>query len=183
MHRVFETAFEVTKRALPFIPVFVGINDYFGSITFVSGRSMQPTFNARGDGSCDALLLNKLSASWRSYQRGDVIIMRSPTHPTEMLAKRVIAMEGDLICTRDSVHKAIQVPKGHIWVEGDNANNSNDSNTFGPVAAGLVEARVEAKVWPLSEMCRVKRIDPPRDRVIKMESGTQLHVSPWWLNK
>eukprot|EP00965_Chrysotila_dentata_P191439 6174528-Pleurochrysis_carterae.AAC.2 len=76
-----------------------------------------------------------------------------------------------------------QVPKGHIWVEGDNANNSNDSNTFGPVAAGLVEARVEAKVWPLSEMCRVKRIDPPRDRVIKMESGTQLHVSPWWLNK
>ena len=33
----------------------------------------------------------------------------------------------------------VQVPRGHLWVEGDNEHNSNDSNHFGPVASGLVD--------------------------------------------
>ena len=60
----------------------------------------------------------------------------------------------------------LQVPVGHVWVEGDNAENSNDSNSFGPVPAGLVQAQVRCKVWPLSEIGIVRRQEPTRERVI-----------------
>ena len=33
------------------------------------------------------------------------------------------------------------MPRGHVWIEGDNESNSNDSNQFGPVAAGLIGDR------------------------------------------
>lgn len=58
------------------------------------------------------------------------------------------------------------MPRGHLWIEGDNARNSNDSNLFGPVAAGLVEARVIAKLWPLREAGLVERKEPLRDRLV-----------------
>ena len=35
-------AIDVAKRAAPFIPIFLGVHDYFATISFVSGRSMQP---------------------------------------------------------------------------------------------------------------------------------------------
>ncbi|KAG9145656.1 hypothetical protein Leryth_018704 [Lithospermum erythrorhizon] len=43
------------------------------------------------------------------------------------------------------------VPKGHIWIEGDNKYNSSDSRNFGPVPYGLLEGRLFWKVWPLKE--------------------------------
>ena len=36
----------------------------------------------------------------------------------------------------------LQVPRGHVWVEGDNPERSVDSNTFGAVPAGLIEVCV-----------------------------------------
>ncbi|RKP07301.1 hypothetical protein THASP1DRAFT_17256, partial [Thamnocephalis sphaerospora] len=39
---------------------------------------------------------------------------------------------------------------GHSWVEGDEPFHSRDSNAFGPVPDGLIEARVQWILWPLS---------------------------------
>lgn len=33
-------------------------------------------------------------------------------------------------------NKMIYVPKGHVWLEGDNSENSIDSRTYGPVPMG-----------------------------------------------
>eukprot|EP00930_Biecheleria_cincta_P015969 TRINITY_DN1313_c0_g3_i1.p1 TRINITY_DN1313_c0_g3~~TRINITY_DN1313_c0_g3_i1.p1 ORF type:complete len:354 (-),score=36.68 TRINITY_DN1313_c0_g3_i1:55-1116(-) len=41
------------------------------------------------------------------------------------------------------------VPPGHCWVEGDNAQLSIDSRTFGSVPMGLLEGLVISVVWPL----------------------------------
>ena len=60
-----------------------------------------------------------------------------------------------------------QVPAGHVWVEGDNAANSNDSNHFGAVPTGLVVARVRAKLWPPREIGLVRREEPDAKRVLK----------------
>ena len=38
------------------------------------------------------------------------------------------------------------VPPHHIWVEGDNAENSNDSRFFGPISMNLVHDKVVYKV-------------------------------------
>ena len=37
---------------------------------------------------------------------------------------------------------SLQVPKGHVWLSGDNVDNSVDSRTYGPVPYGLILGRV-----------------------------------------
>ena len=41
-----------------------------------------------------------------------------------------------------------RVPKGHVFLTGDNTERSVDSRQFGPVPMGLVRDRVVARVWP-----------------------------------
>lgn len=52
----------------------------------------------------------------------------------------------------------MQVPKGHVWLEGDNALNSTDSRTFGSVPAGLIRGRAVCRLWPLSDVGRLDSI-------------------------
>lgn len=47
----------------------------------------------------------------------------------------------------------VVVPRGHVWLEGDNAANSSDSRQYGPVPLGLVRSRAVGRVWPPAEMC------------------------------
>uniref|UniRef100_A0A8C4VA93 Inner mitochondrial membrane peptidase subunit 1 n=1 Tax=Falco tinnunculus TaxID=100819 RepID=A0A8C4VA93_FALTI len=44
-----------------------------------------------------------------------------------------------------------QVPKGHVWLEGDNLRNSTDSRCYGPVPYGLIRGRICFKIWPLND--------------------------------
>lgn len=46
----------------------------------------------------------------------------------------------------------ITVPRGHVWLEGDNFQNSSDSRIYGPVPLGLVKSRVICRLWPLNEV-------------------------------
>jgi len=56
------------------------------------------------------------------------------------------------------------VPTGHVWVEGDEQFHSRDSNRWGPVSAGLVEARVTRIVWPLRRAGVVETTDSGEKR-------------------
>ena len=60
----------------------------------------------------------------------------------------------------------MHVPRGMLWVEGDNEASSNDSNGFGCVSAALVEARVCFKLWPLREAGFVRREELSRERLV-----------------
>jgi mitochondrial inner membrane protease subunit 1 len=42
--------------------------------------------------------------------------------------------------------KLIRVPKGHVWIEGDNVVNSIDSRDYGPVPEATLKGRVLARV-------------------------------------
>lgn len=44
------------------------------------------------------------------------------------------------------------VPKGHVWLQGDNARNSTDSRSYGPVPVNSVRARVFFRCWPPSRV-------------------------------
>ena len=76
---------EIARQAPPWIPVGFCFTDYVASVSLVSGRSMQPTFNSRGPESHDAILLDKWSARRRSYGRGDVVVLQSPVAPQEQM--------------------------------------------------------------------------------------------------
>ena len=57
------------------------------------------------------------------------------------------------VCVRPWVPQAmrtsallLQVPTGHVWLQGDNTLNSTDSRHYGPVPYALLEGRVFLRV-------------------------------------
>lgn len=123
---------------------------------------MLPTFNATGD----VVLLETASARRRKLRIGDVVVARSPTDPRHAVCKRVLGLPGDVVQVGDPIagwaggSEGLPVPRGHVWLQGDNARNSTDSRAYGPVPLALVRGRVFAKVWPPREAGWVARAAP-----------------------
>jgi len=42
--------------------------------------------------------------------------------------------------------RCLQVPQGHVWLQGDNILNSTDSRHYGPVPYALLKGRAFCKV-------------------------------------
>ena len=98
----------------------------------------------------DLVFLDRVSARLNLISRGDVVVLRSPDGDA-LITKRVVAMGGDTVQHREQGSRLVRVPTGRYWVEGDNGEVSTDSNHFGSVGVESVQARVAAKLWPLSE--------------------------------
>ncbi|KAG7392762.1 Archaemetzincin-1 [Phytophthora pseudosyringae] len=117
------------------------MKEYICDVNYGMGVSMTPSIP---DGSF--IFVERLSRRWRSWERGDLVQLRSPTrHLGETITKRILALEGDVVELQprfDEERKGkITVPKGHVWVEGDNPTCSVDSRHFGAVPAALLIGR------------------------------------------
>jgi len=56
--------------------------------------------------------------------------------------------------------RCLQVPQGHVWLQGDNTLNSTDSRHYGPVPYALLKGRAFCKVhWRLPR-CGTSSIEP-----------------------
>ncbi|ESQ41062.1 hypothetical protein EUTSA_v10014866mg [Eutrema salsugineum] len=122
---------------------------YLISSTHVQGPSMLPTLNLSGD----VILAEHLSHRLGRIGLGDVVLVRSPMDPKRMVTKRVLGLEGhrlsfsaDPLVGDGSVN--VVVPKGHVWIQGDNLYASTDSRHFGPVPYNLIEGKALLRVWP-----------------------------------
>ncbi|KAK9807296.1 hypothetical protein WJX73_009528 [Symbiochloris irregularis] len=133
------------------------VRTYGVGATFCVGPSMLPTFNSFGD----IVLFEHVSAYTNRIQAGDVVIARSPQNPGNLVCKRVLGLEGDFVKVAASTYlgpaRTVQVPAGHVWLQGDNALNSTDSRSYGPVPYALIEGRAFLKVWPATQASWVKR--------------------------
>ncbi|KAL7129378.1 hypothetical protein ABFS83_13G062400 [Erythranthe nasuta] len=123
--------------------------NYICSPTLVYGPSMLPTLNFTGD----VLLVEKMSTLLGKVAPGDVVLVRSPENPRKTITKRVIGMEGDTVTflvdpTRSDRSHSLVVPKGHVWIQGDNLYASHDSRHVGPIPYGLLLGKVFYRVWP-----------------------------------
>jgi signal peptidase I len=45
-----------------------------------------------------------------------------------------------------------KIPKGNLWVMGDNRNASEDSRIFGSIKESSVVGRVFVRIWPLNRL-------------------------------
>ncbi|XP_052065484.1 mitochondrial inner membrane protease subunit 1-like [Mytilus californianus] len=140
---------KVTVRLVQLGCVVHCIDRYVGSFVMCCGDSMVPTlFNN------DIVLAENISVAYKKLQKGDIVIARSPADPYQFICKRLVAMEGDSVFDDNAERQ--YVPKGHVWLEGDNQRNSNDSCHYGPVPAGLLNRRVFFRIWPFPHMGYLK---------------------------
>lgn len=113
---------------------------------------------------------------WRPFgdpDPGDVIVFTHDpdTDRSRDFIKRVIGAPGDIVAVQDGLvyvnGEALEepyiseppngnfgpeeVPPEHVFVMGDNRNNSFDSRIFGMVSRDQVIGRAEVRYWPLRE--------------------------------
>jgi inner membrane protease subunit 1 len=113
---------------------------------------MLPTLAESGEIVIEDRLTYRLNPG--SVARGDLITLRSPIDPSRIICKRVLGLPGDVICVDPTGEKApstqhVVIPKGHIWISGDNAAFSRDSRDYGPVSMALIQAKLLARVRKL----------------------------------
>jgi len=96
------------------------------------------------------VLFSRVAAPWHQYQRNDIVSLKSPENPKRVLIKRILATEGDIVKTLPPYpdHEVL-VPKGHVWIEGDEHFLSDDSNRFGPISQGLIQSKLVMILWPM----------------------------------
>jgi len=151
----------------------------------VNGNSMQPVFNFTQADSrqsfkswqnsflrldLDWVFVNCWEARNFSFSPGDIVVFVSPKNPYSYVIKRVIAQEGDEVLSHIGEESRVVIPKGHCWVEGDNWENSVDSNKYGPLPTGLVFGLATHVIWPPHKWQKMSPSIPPSllpERVVK----------------
>ena len=151
------------------LSVFALLLAYVFRIVGVDGGSMLPTLQ---DG--DRLLL---STSDTTYEYGDIIVVDRYTD--EPLIKRVIAVGGDILNITDGVVTVngaelkepyiqgvtlrndfsgeLEIPKGYLFVMGDNRSISKDSRKaeIGLISVKDVVGKAVYCVWPLKSFGKI----------------------------
>lgn len=141
-------------------------NDNVAECTSVYGRSMEPSISPRyhATGARDYIIWRKWQPT-RNLRRGDVVALASPFKPELDTVKRVVALAGDMVVlderrrpsegprreSWDAWGGRVCVPEGHVWIEGDNWRDSQDSNYYGPVSKALIKGKAVGLVWPVGE--------------------------------
>ncbi|MGV9501667.1 signal peptidase I [Streptomyces sp. NPDC003642] len=141
----------------------------------VPTSSMTPTIDAG-----DRILAQRVDGG--AVRRGDVVVFKDATWANAPMVKRVVAVGGDTVsCCKDGKLKVngkeidetylpqgtpaemsnfptVTVPKGRLFLLGDERGNSVDSTAHltdaasGTVARSAVDARVDSVVWPMKGM-------------------------------
>ena len=143
------------------------IRTFIVELYLVDGPSMMPTLEHQ-----QRLVVNKFIYKMRAPERGEILIFQYPRDKSRDFIKRVIAVPGDTIEIKDHnvyVNGELQnedyilaksrmdypkttIPEGHVFVMGDNRNNSEDSRfpDVGFVPYELLKGKAMLVFWPLS---------------------------------
>lgn len=162
---------EVLETLILSVVLFMGINVVSARIR-VDGASMEPTLHAG-----QFVIVNKLAYRFGTVSRGDVIVFYFPRDPKQEYIKRVIGLPGDTVTVEngritvngealDEPYLNVKtgypgmwiVPEGHLFVLGDNRNNSFDSHNWGTVPMEYVIGKAILVYWPPTDWGLIEHI-------------------------
>jgi len=144
----------------------------------VKGASMEPTFL-----SGDYILTSRVTYKFRSHQRGDVVVFKSPKNPDIEYIKRIIGLPGDKVkvhneevyvneqmmtenyisaktnlweggCIKDN--EVYSVPEGELFVMGDNRPRSSDSREFCSIPEESLIGQVFFRYFPSDKLGKIE---------------------------
>jgi signal peptidase I len=137
----------------------------------VLGQSMEPTLHTG-----EYVLLDKLSYHFHQPERGDIVVFKYPYAPNDDYIKRVIGLPGDHVVVQDghvyvNGHQLVEryianapnytddkvVPKGDLYVLGDDRDNSSDSHIWGLLPQRDLIGRALFVYWPLPDLSWLPR--------------------------
>jgi len=130
--------------------------------------SMIPTLMIK-----DHLFVNKAIYYFKSPERGDIVVFRSPMKDGKDYVKRCVGLPGDVLEVRRgdiyinnqllvfpgvqvrndySFYGPTTVPQGHFFMMGDNRGDSFDSRFWGFVPKKDILGKAWFNFWPLSRV-------------------------------
>jgi len=157
----FRFLLDLAETILLSVALFFGINAFTARVV-VEGFSMRPTLENNS-----YLLVSKMAYRSSLPERGDIVVFHFPIDPEQDFIKRVIGLPGDkieissgqvmvnnrllseaYIAAAPQYAGSWDVPDNHIFVLGDNRNNSSDSHAWGAVPLENVIGKALFSYWP-----------------------------------
>ncbi len=165
-------ASELIKIILIAFAIIIPLRFFILQPFYVKGASMEPNFHDN-----EYLIIDELSYRLHAPQRGDVIVLKNPSQPSEFLIKRIIGLPNERLTIADgavTIYNAtwpdggvldessylptgretfgqldVTLGPGEYYVLGDNRPASLDSRVFGPVLRSAIIGRTAVRAWPL----------------------------------
>ena len=121
----------------------------------------------------ERLLGNKFIYRFEHPVRGDIVVFKYPPNPSKTFIKRIIGLPGETVEIRKgkmyvndrqlNEHPYVvnvphgdyprqKIPKGCVFVLGDNRDQSNDSRFWGDLPLKNIQAKAWVRYWPISRM-------------------------------
>jgi signal peptidase I len=165
---LFNFLVDVLETLILSVLLFLGINAISARIR-VDGSSMEPSLHTG-----EFVVVNRLAYKFGEPEHGDVVVFHFPGDPDQEYIKRVIGLPGDQVRVANGTvylnNQAIDepyiaanpryqgnwnVPADHLFVLGDNRNNSSDSHNWGAVPMVNVIGEAFFVYWPPPEWGKI----------------------------
>lgn len=172
LNRLLKDTIEVL---VPAVVLFLVIHTFFLESRFVPSPSMVPTIGVQ-----DRFLSNKTAYWFQKPARYEIIVFKPPAAAgsNEDFVKRIIGLPGETIRVSHGVvyindqplkepfitpdrapiaeYQPFIIPEGHLFVMGDNRNNSQDSRFWGPLSIKSIKGRAWFRFWPVTRIGLIK---------------------------